>query len=71
MAGADPDVTARLAKSLLGHPGRKARFLQGPLQDWFGDRNLKLFQLGIDLLSWFISPISMVYGTCSHSEWGL
>lgn len=33
VAGADPDVTARLAKSLLGHPGRKARFLQGPLQD--------------------------------------
>ena len=43
MAGADPDVTARLAKSLLGHPGRKARFLQGPLQDWFGDRNLTLW----------------------------
>jgi len=33
VAGADPDVTARLAKSLLGHPGRKAQFLQGPLQD--------------------------------------
>lgn len=33
VAGADPDVTARLAKSLCGHPGRKARFLQGPLQD--------------------------------------
>lgn len=33
VTGADPDVTARLAKSLLGHPGRKARFLQGPLQD--------------------------------------
>ena len=49
MTGADPDVTARLAKSLLGHPGRKARFLQGPLQDWFGDRNLELFPSGIEI----------------------
>eukprot|EP00434_Breviolum_minutum_P012756 symbB.v1.2.011244.t2/scaffold751.1/size165343/15 len=33
VAGADSAITARLAKSLSGHPGRKARFLAGPLQE--------------------------------------